>query len=250
MALMVKVWNEEFFLPFMLEYYDTLPVDAIYIFEGGSTDKTTDLLDIWVNDREAPQKRVVVYQEQTHDKWLEDRNEAKLINEAIEMIESRGYDWIVKLDADEVFTTQFTSATLSTIKDGRMLASGLNVPRYNLFEGMDKYVNYNKADGHWWYPDYNVRAFNVKRARWRHYGEGLDTQLQSAKMPIKLSGQSAIIHLHLVFPDRRNKRFATLDERIEEPHYEFILKDMDKKLIPDMLLEWYNSLDLSEVNAR
>ena len=57
-ALMVKVYHEEFFLPYMLEYYDTLGVDGIFIFDDGSTDTTHSLLSEWEND----DNHFVIYQ--------------------------------------------------------------------------------------------------------------------------------------------------------------------------------------------
>ena len=240
---MVKVWNEEFFLPFMLQYYETLGVDAIYIFEGGSTDSTPDILREW-HKTNGNCIRNLVWQEEPHDEWfVKTVSEGKLINDAVKMIEDDGYDWIVKLDADEVFSTSMVDL-IEHVKRGYSLKHGFQVPRIHLITDQYHRIWGNEDDATTWYPDYNVRFFNVKRNVWRHYEiKELDTQLFAQRSPVhieELTDLYSIIHLHFLFEGRRHKRHGNRNDedfQVNNTNYKIIEFNSEPQC-PPMFIEW------------
>lgn len=244
-ALMVKVYNEEFFMEYMLDYYDTLGVDGIFIFDDGSTDKTHDMLSKWENDVD----HFVIYQTDPKDVWFDPNvSEGALINEAIKGIKEAGFDWIFKLDADEIYS-EGTKRLINQIQRGRAVGThGYNFPRIHYVGGLERRIWGNKDDSSVWYPDYNIRAFNLNANEWGHSEiKELDTQLFPRKRPanlVNLSDDHIIQHFHFLFEGRRIKRHGILEEDdgfwIKTSNYD--IRPVDErysKQLPVSFIDWY-----------
>jgi (heptosyl)LPS beta-1,4-glucosyltransferase len=76
-------------------------------------------------------------------------------------VDSAKHDWILSLDADERVSPELrASIDELQIKDDRDLADGYRVARRAFY--MNRWIR-----GGGWYPDYQLRLFNRKRAHWR-----------------------------------------------------------------------------------
>lgn len=245
-ALMVKVYNEQFFLNYMLDYYETLGVDGIFIFDDGSTDETYSMLKEW---EESGNNRLMITQSDPKEVWFDPEvSEGELINEAIEIIKEAGFDWVFKLDADEVFSIG-TQRLINQIQRGRAVGvHGYNFPRIHYVGGLRRRIWGNYDDSSTWYPDYNTRAFNLNINDWRHSEiKQLDTQLFPVKRPahiVTLSDDHIIHHFHFLFEGRRIVRHGVLEEDdgfyIKTSNYDIIdVDEKDNLRLPVSFIDWY-----------
>lgn len=72
--------------------------------------------------------------------------------------EQAGHDWILSLDADEALT-EGLSAEITRLKQGGPEAQAYRMPRRAQYLG--RWIRHSG-----WYPDYKVRLYNRRHARW------------------------------------------------------------------------------------
>jgi glycosyltransferase involved in cell wall biosynthesis len=118
----------------------------------------------WVDD-------VVVLDSKSQDKT---REIAKSLGARVVVEEFKGYvaqkriatelakhDWILSLDADEALSPESQEEVLALLKNGELNSTnkGFEFPRLSYHMG--RWIRHGG-----WYPDYQLRLFNRKRAKW------------------------------------------------------------------------------------
>jgi (heptosyl)LPS beta-1,4-glucosyltransferase len=133
----VIVKNEENNIADCLESLDF--VDEIVVVDSGSSDLTGEICQRYPNVR---------YYEREWEGFGRQKNMAANL---------AANDWILNVDADERVTSELRSA-INGADLGRY--AGFRMARRNFFAG--RWVRYCG-----WYPDYNVRLYSRKNARFR-----------------------------------------------------------------------------------
>ncbi len=114
-------------------------VDEILVLDSGSTDKTLEIAQRFLN--------VKIYQV----KWLGYADTKNLGNSLA------SYDWIISVDADESLSADLVNSILEWKQMEASHNSGFN--RANYFNGI-----WIKNAG--WYPDFKWRIFNRNTTKW------------------------------------------------------------------------------------
>jgi glycosyltransferase involved in cell wall biosynthesis len=73
-------------------------------------------------------------------------------------VESANHHWIFSLDADERVSAALQSEIAAVVQDG-LRCAGYRIPRVAFFMG--RWIRHGD-----WYPDYQLRLFDRRRARW------------------------------------------------------------------------------------
>ena len=97
--------------------------------------------------------------------------------------EQAANDWIFNLDADERVCPELAAQLLKLKNEGDPSAAGFKMPRRTNYLG-----RWIKHSG--WYPDYKLRLYDRRRARWR--GEFVHESVQTDGRVDRLSGD--ILH--------------------------------------------------------
>jgi len=113
-------------------------VDEIIVVDSLSTDKTKDI--------------VRKYTDKIYDQKFLGHVEQKNL-----AVEKANYDWILSLDCDERLTNELKNSILK-VKDNLEDADAYRVARRTFY--VYRWLNYC------WYPDFKVRLFNRKSAKW------------------------------------------------------------------------------------
>jgi len=127
--------------------------DELVIVDGGSTDKTIDIISSFINDFPSKISFIYLKQNWTKREW---RNEADIRNKAISFCKN---DWILSLDADEAYSEKFYSKIPSILVDN---ADKLvfYFPTVNFFGSTKKCIDLAQ------WPDLHIRLFNKKHCKW------------------------------------------------------------------------------------
>jgi glycosyltransferase involved in cell wall biosynthesis len=255
-AVMIKVWNEEFFLDLILPYYDWLGVDYVYIWDDGSTDNTVQMIKDFISAYEGRTIYHLFTDKEPHDEYFRNENEGELKNEHIKYIEDRtNVEWIIDLDADEVLAKSW-KGLVNYLKQGiEKVVDYYAIPTINLYDGIGKMLHRGKQDGktYYYYPDMHIRIYNIRRERKMRYGtnQNLDQQLmpvpydsEAVKRGRNLSFYASLIHLHTLFPWRRSKRFAVgenmQERRFKTTEYVDVIEVGDMSIFPEVFISWFH----------
>ncbi len=130
-------YNEENKIEDCLKSLDGI-VDEIIVVDSLSTDKT----------KEIAKKYTDKIYDQTFLGHVEQKNLA---------VEKASYDWILSLDCDERLTNELKGSILE-VKNNLEDANAYRVARRTFY--VYRWLN------HCWYPDFKVRLFNRKSAKW------------------------------------------------------------------------------------
>ncbi|MCW8901392.1 MAG: glycosyltransferase family 2 protein [Gammaproteobacteria bacterium] len=112
--------------------------DEIIVVDSLSTDKTKDI--------------VKKYTDKIYDQKFLGHVEQKNL-----AVEKANYDWILSLDCDERLTDELKNSILN-VKNHLEVADGYRMARKTFY--VYRWLN------HCWYPDFKVRLFNRKSAKW------------------------------------------------------------------------------------
>jgi glycosyltransferase involved in cell wall biosynthesis len=122
--------NEEAMLPFFLQYYEKF-VDEIVIFEGGSTDRSLEII------AKCPKARVV---STGNNEVLDERELMKIRNSAY--LESADqWDWQIIVDIDEFL---YHPVLIQKLKEYKI--RGITVPKIAGYEMLSRYFPMYKED--------------------------------------------------------------------------------------------------------
>lgn len=74
-------------------------------------------------------------------------------------VDRASHDWIFSLDGDEIVSDQLRAEILK-LKNSEFTSDGYKIPRLSFY--MNRAIRYGG-----WYPDWQLRLFNRKKARWK-----------------------------------------------------------------------------------
>ena len=255
-AVMIKVWNEEFFLDLILPYYDWLGVDYVYIWDDGSTDNTVQMIKDFISVYEGRTIYHLFTDKEPHEEYFRKENEGELKNEHIKYIEERSMvEWIIDLDADEILAQSWKSIIHLLQEDIMDTVDYYTIPTINLYDGIGKMMYRGKQDDkvYYYYPDMHIRIYNIRAKSKMRYGTDQDLDQQLMPIPYgkevvkrgrNLGFHASLIHLHCLFPWRRSKRFA-VGENMQERQFkttEYVdaIEVGDMSVYPDIFIQWYH----------
>ena len=98
------MWNEEYFLPYFLRYYETF-ADKIYIFDDNSTDRTAEIA------RTNPKVELLGYEYPT---GIDEDDHSRCFENAYKKYSRGVADWVFCVDGDEIIYNQNILAVLKS----------------------------------------------------------------------------------------------------------------------------------------
>ena len=155
-----------------------VPADEVLVIDSGSTDRTVEVAS-------AHGARVISH---SWEGYAQQKNYAASQAE---------HDWILSLDADEALSPEL-AAEIAQLKTERQSdAVGFRMPRLASYRG--RWVRHSG-----WYPDYKLRLYDRRRARW--VGDYVHEQIQASGPVRSLRGD--ILHYTC---DSLDEHLRTLD---------------------------------------
>ncbi len=158
--------------------------DEVVVVDSGSTDGTREI---------AERCGAKVYLRE----WRGFRDQKRLATELC------SHDWVLSLDADEALSAEAQAEIQELLKSARLDDfDGYEFPR--LSWNLGRWIRHGG-----WYPDYQLRLYNRRRARWEG-GEHVHERVQAPRVK-RLKSQI----LHWPFADlaeqvNTNNRYSTL----------------------------------------
>jgi len=101
------MWNEEYFLPYFLRYYETF-ADKIYIFDDRSTDRTAEIA------KANPKVELLEYKYPT---GVDEDDHSRCFENAYKKYSRGVADWVFCVDADEIIYNQNIKAVLKAERE-------------------------------------------------------------------------------------------------------------------------------------
>jgi glycosyltransferase involved in cell wall biosynthesis len=146
--------------------------DEVLIVDSESTDKTREI-------SESLKAKIIT------KKWLGFSKQKQFA------VDNAAYDWVFSLDADERISEDLRNEILKLkTQPENTLASGYKIPRLSFY--MNRWIRHGG-----WYPDWQLRFFNRRQAKWKDVLIHESVQMQENERIEKLRGDI----LHFSIPD-------------------------------------------------
>jgi len=245
-AVILKVWNEEDFIELCLNQFVGSGIDTLYLFDDGSTDDTIKI----ALSLSLPYSLQVIQVSEPHAEYFPDNpkeSESVLLNRMIDTASK--HDWIIHIDADEVFTKQAIEA-IKTLDSINELYNGICVPYYHVVDSIDRFIVSMPGCSYQLHPDYHMRIYRANAFRFPEV-DGLDVIIKPVdrSSPIYWGVDKGIIHLHYLNHKRRGMRGGTNTIETGEKQGCFrtdgcIYGQIPDIFIPDNLVDWNRTVNV------
>jgi len=274
-CLLLRLWNEEFFLPVLEQMLKKFSfADGIIINEGKSTDRTVEIISSWEKTIFQDKYFEIMFDQEEHKTYFDTDDEGYWYNKMIKRAEELNFTYVILLDADEIYSNQLIDFLTAFFQNKTFACSvdGVSFCRINLIKDLNTCI-FNKQRKNFW--EEKTRIMNIQKLIWRHPTErglhipvfpfekytekplkklkrflkpnSLFTKLilflfskkleEKNKNIVEMGLNYPVLHLHDLFEERRN-RAERIKKFLDKEQY-FATYHIPNEYIPSYLEEWY-----------
>lgn len=247
-AVAIQMWNEEDRIALCIRGLYDLPIDFVYLCNGGCTDKSEEIARPLLKNLKCPS--FIKQIEQPHDEYfLRHYLEPDTFNSW--HTELNRFDWILHLDVDEIFSPLFVKLLYyikcEDVKFNAVYFQKLEVvgaPDRMLWELHENDFG-NPIIGHPYHPiRNNLQNRLYKISDWYYPKlEGKDTFPHAKRDSATYINEVKILHIKRLLGNGRTCHGSSMcipeDDPWCHPNNKYLA--IKREFIPDRLMEFYNS---------
>lgn len=242
-AVIMKVWNESDLIENSIRQWYDVPIDAFFLFDEGCTDRTISKARHILKNLKCETN--VIKLSPPHEQYFYrcQEDEYKHLQTMVDI--ASDYDWVFKIDTDEVLTTVARMAIEWIKRDVDPRVNAFYSEVYEIQYGLDKYQHKLIDNSGKVVFDHNLHRSQIRCFKpefWCYPDlKDQDTYPHAKKDGAgygKIAGFD-LIHLKSLILNRRHIRGNTLKNQFKMPNETAVeYAPIDRRLIPDWLVEW------------